>query len=290
LIGSFEQADHGLRKLRVETLHGTIFATFSEKTEPLTDFLGATHTNHLKRLFERPIYVLGYQRQRIFGNWKLYMENVRDQYHGSLLHEFQTTFAITRVTQTGGAWMDPRHRHNISYSQVGTDKDEDAGRMYKEASVNQDRLHLLDMRMLDYRQEYDDAISISICSTFPNACFQQIRNSLATRQVRTRGVDCFDLYWTLFGYVDDDEEMKEARMLQSNMIGPAGLISMEDGEAIQNVHTATRPEQGKHAVVEMGGGGTIPTDVAFKVSDIPIRGFWSYYSELMGTLPVGAVR
>lgn len=290
LCADFDQAEHGLQKLRVESFHGAIFGTFSAATEPLVSFLGPTHVKHLKRLFERPIRILGYQRQRIFGNWKLYMENVRDQYHGSLLHEFQTTFAITRVTQTGGARMDPRHRHNISYSQVGSDKDEDAGKMYKEAKVEQDRLRLEDMRMLDYRQEYDDPISISICSTFPNACFQQIRNSLAARQVRTRGVDCFDLYWTLFGYAEDDNAMTEARMLQSNMIGPAGLISMEDGEAIQNVHLASRSERGTHAVVEMGGGGPIPTDIDFKVSDLPIRGFWSYYSELMGTSPEKAVR
>jgi anthranilate 1,2-dioxygenase large subunit len=286
----FDQSRHGLRKLRAETLHGVIFATFSDRTEPLLDYLGPHHSAQLARQFGREIRILGYFRQRIFGNWKLYLENIRDQYHGSLLHQFQVTFAITRLTQKGGAWLDPRHRHNISYSQFGSDRDEDASVAYQAENVEQDKLRLLDTKMLEYRRDYDDPVSIAICSVFPNACFQQIRNSLATRQVRTRGVDCFDLYWTLFGYADDDAAMQEARLLQANMIGPAGLISMEDGEAIEIVHRATAPERGATAVVEMGGGGPFPKEVDFKVSDIPIRGFWSYYAELMGLEPPGAVR
>jgi hypothetical protein len=30
--------------------------------------------------------------------------------------------------------------------------------------------------------------------------------------------------------------------------------------------------------------------VEFKASDIPVRGFWSYYAELMGCEAEGAVR
>lgn len=287
---SFDPTQHALRKLRVETLSGVIFATFSDRTESLTDYLGPQHTEHLHRLFFKPIRVLGYQRQRIFGNWKLYAENLRDQYHGSLLHEFQVTFGITRVTQKGGAWLDPRHRHNISYSEAGTDRNEEANSVYQEARVDNDKLRLHDTRMLNYKPDRDDPVSISIASVFPNACFQQINNSLATRQVRTRGKDCFDLYWTLFGYADDDALKTEARMLQANMVGPAGLISMEDGEAIEIVHRATAPERGTYAVLEMGGAGEFPEKIDFKASDIPVRGFWSYYAELMGFAPEGAIR
>ena len=44
------------------------------------------------------------------------------------------------------------------------------------------------------------------------------------------------------------------------------------------------------SVIEMGGGGPIPTRLEHRVNDTPCRGFWSYYAELMGFEPVGAER
>ena len=43
-------------------------------------------------------------------------------------------------------------------------------------------------------------------------------------------------------------------------------------------------------MIEMGGGGEILTDITFKASDIAVRGFWSYYAELMGMEPENAYR
>ena len=40
---------------------------------------------------------LGCTRQFSNSNWKLYLENVKDPYHASLLHLFHTTFNIFRV-------------------------------------------------------------------------------------------------------------------------------------------------------------------------------------------------
>ena len=290
LAEDFDLADHGLRKLGVALYQGIIFGTFSDETEPLIDYLGPRHADHLARVFSRPIRILGYQRQHIHGNWKFYDENLRDQYHGSLLHEFQATFGITRVTHAGGAWLDPRHRHNISYSREGTDTPEVARQAYAEAKVPQGRLELEDPSFIDYRPEYEDGVSLSINSVFPNACFQQIRNSLAARQIRPKGVDGFELFWTIFGYADDSADMTRHRLLQSNLVGPAGLISMEDGEAVEIAHRASRREADACSVIEMGGGGALLSDIDFKVSDIAVRGFWSYYAELMGFEPEGAVR
>ena len=33
-------------------------------------------------------------RQRLPANWKLYWENLTDQYHAGLLHQFSTTFGV----------------------------------------------------------------------------------------------------------------------------------------------------------------------------------------------------
>ena len=217
-------------------------------------------------------------------------DNLRDLYHGTLLHEFQTTFAIARVTQEGGADMDPRHRHNLSWAKEGTDDDADAHEQYQQANVREGVLTLEAPDFVTFRPEYADGISISICSVFPNACFQQIRNSLATRQIRPKGTDSFELVFTIFGYASDTPEMTRHRLLQANLVGPAGLISMEDGEAVEIAHRSTLTDQGACNVIEMGGRGKIGDSVEFGVTDVPMRGFWSYYAELMGCEPPGAIR
>jgi len=83
--------------------------------------------------------------------------------------------------------------------------------------------------------------------------------------------------------------MTRHRLMSSNLVGPAGFVSMEDGEAIEVVQKATRSAGEASAVVEMGGRGAL-RDLAHRVTESPIRGFWSYWAELMGVEPEGAIR
>ena len=64
---------------------------------------------------------------------------------------------------------------------------------------------------------------------------------------------------------------------------------MEDGEAIEIAHRASRPDGDSTTVIELGGAGVI-SDRDYRVTDVPLRGFWSYYAELLGIEPAGAVR
>ena len=285
----FDMAAHGLQRLHVASYRGVIFASFRQEVEPLADYLGPVFTRHIDRLFARPVRVLGYQRQRIAGNWKLYAENTRDTYHGSLLHEFQSTFGLSRVTQKGGVTMDARHRHNLTWSTVGTDDEAEFSALYRNNKVHESKLRLEEPSLVKFHREFDDGYSLAICSIFPNLTIHQISNSLGMRQVRTLGEDEFELVFTLFGYRDDSEEMTRHRLAQANFVGPAGLVSMEDGEAIEITHRASAGEREACSVVEMGGRGEIKS-LEHRVNDVPVRGFWSYYAELMGIEPEGAVR
>lgn len=277
----FDKAAIRLEPLRVEVYKGVIFATFSEHAEPLTEYLGASVVEQIDRLFAKKVKVLGYQRQRIFGNWKLYTDNVRDPNHGGLLHMFHATFGLYRLSQIGGARLDPKGRHNITYNELGSD-DAEAQKGYTDtAKVYQEGYRLKDMRMLDYRREYPDRVSLVILSVFPGVVFQQIANSLCTRQVRPHGTNEVELYWTYFGYEDDDEAMTAHRLLQANLAGPGGYISMEDGEACEIVHDATQASRHAHSIVEIGGKGPI-RDQKNLITEVPVRGFWGYYAELMG--------
>ncbi len=269
-----------LTPLRVESYKGAVFGTFASDMTPLAEYLDPQFTAHLDRLLARPVEVLGYQRQRIHGNWKLYCENVRDPYHGGLLHLFQVTFGLYRNTQEGGTRISENKGHNISYSIQGTDK-EDAKTAHADVGTYREGFKLRCPELLAYTDEYGDRCGLSIMSVFPNAVFHQISNSLATRQIRPKGPHEFELYWTYYGYKDDTPEMREHRLDQANLAGPAGLVSMEDGEAIELVHKSIRAEREKHSFVAMGADEPIETSTIL-VSEIPIRGFWTQYTRTMG--------
>jgi anthranilate 1,2-dioxygenase large subunit len=289
LEASFEMGAHGLRPLQVGNVNGALFGTLSENAEPLEDYLGPPILAQLRRLLDRSVKVLGYNRQRIRGNWKLYAENTRDNYHASLLHEFLVTFGLDRSTQVGGVTMDSRHRHNITWAEAGSDTDEFAHQAYAGAGVRNDFLSLKEPALVAFHPEHDDKLNIAITSVFPSAVFVQISNSLAVRQIRPRGVDEVEIFQTMLGYADDSPEMTLHRLRQANLVGPAGLVSMEDGEAIELAHRASKPDQDRATVIELGGAGVI-SDRDYRVTDVPLRGFWSYYAELLGIEPAGAVR
>lgn len=286
----FDQAAISPTKLKVVDYHGVLFGTFADELESIEDYLGEFGTSMLKRFFHKPVEVLGYSRQLVKGNWKLYAENLRDTYHASLLHEFFVTYGVDRATQKGGVKMDARHRHNMNHAYAASDSQDKAREAYAGIKgVELDRLHLTDTKLLRYDREFEDGMSLAAPTFFPNALIIQINNSLSTRQLRPKGVDSFEIFQTLFGYADDSEDLRRHRLMSANLVGPAGLVSMEDGEAIELVQRSTKPDQSGASVLEMGGRGPL-ADLAHRVTETPIRGFWSYYSELMGFEPEGAIR
>ncbi|MCE2481809.1 MAG: Rieske 2Fe-2S domain-containing protein [Alphaproteobacteria bacterium] len=278
--GDFRMSEHGLRRLRVECYRGAVFATFDDDAEDIRAYLGADGTAFLDRLFHKPIRILGYMRQRIPANWKLYLENLKDANHAGLLHQMPVTFGLWRNTQTGGSKLDARKRHEIHYGYVDTDTEEDAQDGYDGVRAYNAELTLNDSRIVDYVPEWGDDISSQFLSMFPASVFQQFANTIATRQVRPRKTDEFELFWTVFGYADDDEEALRRRIMQNNLAGPAGVVSMEDGEAPHLVQRAVGHAPEGHSLIAYGGTGPIE-DQTTVITEVAVRGFWKYYCELM---------
>ena len=84
----FDRSRHGLQRLRVETCRGLVFGTFSARVPPLAEYLGPEMRANIDRVLGREMEILGKFQHRLDGNWKLYIENVRDTYHATLLHSF----------------------------------------------------------------------------------------------------------------------------------------------------------------------------------------------------------
>jgi len=270
---------HGPRRLRVEIFAGLVFGTMSERVAPVELYLGPEIAAKVRRVMKAPAKLLGGYSQMLPGNWKLYMENVKDSYHASLLHMFFTTFRLNRLSQKGGLVISEEGDHHISYSYTA----DVAGKEYEQAgmrSANSGYGQLEAPELIESVDEFGDGIGLQILSVFPGFVLQQIRNCLAVRRVVPQGLERTELVWTCFGFVDDDAEMTERRMRQSNLIGPSGLISMEDGAATGFVQRGIRGAGDKGSVVEMGGSGTSSEES--RVSEAAVRGFWKTYRRHMG--------
>ena len=134
--------------------------------------------------------------------------------------------------------------------------------------------------MLDAVDEFGDGIGLQILSVFPAVVLQQTRNSLAVRRLAPLALEKTELVWTCFGFQTDDEAMTERRLLQANLIGPAGYISMEDGAAPGFVQRAVNTAADELSVVEMGGRDIASADT--RVTEAAVRGFWTAWRRHMG--------
>jgi anthranilate 1,2-dioxygenase large subunit/terephthalate 1,2-dioxygenase oxygenase component alpha subunit len=222
---------------------------------------------------------MGRFTQALPNNWKLYVENVKDTYHASLLHTFFGTFRITRLTQGGGVLVSPDGGHHASYTIQRAD--DASSTAYRDQGIRSEHQNyrLADPSLLDAVNEFGDDIQLQILTVFPNFVLQQIHNSLAVRQVLPKGPGAMELHWTYLGFADDTPDMLRRRMKQSNLVGPAGYVSMEDGCVGGFVQRGAAAAGDELSVVNMGGEGAESQET--RATEASVRGFWKAYRRYM---------
>lgn len=279
---SFCKEEHGPRKLRVAVYCGLVFGSFSEDVPDIEEYLGDEICQRIERVLHKPVEVIGRFTQALPNNWKLYVENVKDSYHASLLHLFFTTFELNRLSQKGGLIVDESGGHHVSYSMLDTAAAATSDASYKEQGLRSDtdRYRLKDSSLLSGFSEFDDGVTLQILSVFPGFVLQQIQNCLAVRQVLPKGIVRSELNWTYIGYADDTQQQRTVRLKQSNLVGPAGFISMEDGAVGGFVQRGIAGAPGLEAIIEMGGDGVASSEG--RATEASVRGFWKAYRQHMG--------
>ena len=279
---SFRLEEHGLRKLRTDHFAGLVFGTLSPEAPPLADYIGNLIGERIGRVMRAKPKLLGTTSQILHNNWKLYVENVKDTYHATLLHTFFATFRVSRLTAGGGVLVSEGGGNHTSYTRGKSDTlgADASDKLYASIQSMRDGLTLADPRLLESSEEFGDDVTVQILSVFPNFVMQQIHNSVALRLVLPKGPTKTELQWIYLGFEDDDAAMTERRLLQSNLVGPAGYISMEDGAVGHFVQRAIVGGEDECSVVEMGGHAHASQDT--RTTEASIRGFWQAYRPLMG--------
>jgi salicylate 5-hydroxylase large subunit len=273
----FALDEHGLQTLTVTARHGVVFVSFDPAMAPFEDYLGPTMLEYFDRVFDgRELRVLGYMRQLTPANWKLMFENIKDPYHASLLHVFLVTFGLFRADNPSAVKMDATGMHSCLISMRGEQKASEATAEMKSLRAD---LQLNDARLIQLVREFPGTATVVMQTLWPNLVIQQQTNTLATRQIVPRGPEAFELVWTFFGYAGDSEEMTQHRLLQANLMGPSGFVSIDDSEVMRFSQEGVSSAAEAAGVLEMGGRDSANTD--HMVTEAAIRAFYEHYRHVM---------
>ena len=278
----FKNAEHGLKKLHVAALHGVVFASYAADMEPLEAYLSPEILKDFEVVFKgRKLKILGYYRNELPGNWKLYHENLKDPYHATLLHSFLVTFGLLVAGSKNAMIADPTGRHGT----MASAKPDNVAEALDEATKSEMRAYredfkLADGRFLDYVREFDSPWSVTMQTIWPNLIVQRELNTLGIRQIVPNGPHSQIMLWTMFGFDTDTPEMTSHRLRQGNLMGPSGFLGLEDNEAIKFLQEGVRRSGPGVGVLRLGGehAGTTKS----LIDEAAIRGMYRHYREEMG--------
>lgn len=279
----FRNADHGTRQLRVTSRNGVVFASYSNTVEALEDYLTPEIVAEFDTTFSgKKLKILGYYRNELPCNWKMYHENLKDPYHATLLHSFLVVFGLLVAGNKSTMFADNVHgRHGY----MGSAKTEEKYATISEENKKEmrsftDGLRLRDERLLDFVREFDSPWSVTMMTVWPNLIVQREMNTLGVRQIVPNGPNSMVMQWTMFGYEDDTPEMERHRLRQGNLMGPAGFLGLEDNEAMKFVQEGLRRSSTGTNVIKLDPG-RIGTSESL-ISEAAIRAMYIYYRQVMG--------
>jgi salicylate 5-hydroxylase large subunit len=163
----------------------------------------------------------------------------------------------------------------------GTGEASGAGAQVTQVSSFKQSMQLHDPSFLDIVPEaWWGGPTAAMTTIFPSVVMQQQVNSLSTRHIQPVGHGAFDFVWTHFGFADDTPEMRERRLRQANLFGPAGFVSADDGEVIEFSQEAFESKPTHRALAELGGR-TADTHTDHMVTETLIRGMYDYWRKVM---------
>ncbi|WP_223464794.1 aromatic ring-hydroxylating dioxygenase subunit alpha [Pseudomonas sp. GL-RE-26] len=278
----FRNEDHGLKKLHVTTWNGVVFASYHADVEPIEEYLTPEIIEDMGKVFDgRKLKVLGYYRNELPCNWKMYHENLKDPYHATLLHSFLVVFGLLVAGNKSAMIADPVHgRHGTMASAKSEDKYAAVSDANKaEMRSYHEGMRLLDERFLDYIKESDSPWSVTMQTIWPNLIVQREMNTLGVRQIVPNGPNSMIMQWTMFGYEDDTEKMTRHRLRQGNLMGPAGFLGLEDNEAMKYVQEGLRRSSSDVNILKLDHGQVGTTNSL--ISEAAIRALYRHYREIM---------
>lgn len=258
----FARSDYGLPKARVEVHSGMIFASLSDETPSLSEYLGGIQEGLERSLGPGELMFLGSQKVVFECNWKIYAENIYDGYHTVALHK---AFRMLQMKAAGGTISAPDY--------------ERSGHVWNEYTTLpvENRDLLKDGSLLESRTKPDNANRI--INIFPVGILSDQLDTLSLRFVTPLSVDRTQVDFAVFAKSGETSDIVAHRVAQgSNLFGPEGFISLEDATALSRVQMSA--SSGGDSIVLKGTPKAAPP---YRIVDeAAIRHFYGAYRRLLG--------
>ena len=259
----FKREDYPLAEPRTETFCGLIFITMHEDTPPLDEWLGDVKPTLIKALGgDGQLRLLGYQKVSYKSNWKGYNDN--DGYHAPLLHT-----AFTLLNWQGGAgrqYMDMERGHLGFEAELKPVPKSDM---------------IQDHSLVEFIGD-EANMGSRLVQLFPTMVITRHLNVYNIRFAIVRGPVDTEIHYAYFCHKDDDEEMVKHRIRQSsNLLGPCGMISMEDAAIFHRIHIGNNTPG--NAIFQKGvkSFDTLDSEIG-QNDETGNLARWEYYRKVMG--------
>ncbi len=258
---NFEKSDYNLRELRSANVYGVIFATCSKDAPDIDTYLGDAKEQIASALGgDGRLKLMGYQKVRFLSNWKEYADN--EGYHAPLLHG---AFRLLQWQGGKGGQFMTDYAHKVINTALTIPK---SG-------------FLKDHSLVESRDTRISPRSVVI-SLFPVTIILSHLDVINVRYAFPISPDETEVHYAYFSHESDSPEVANHRLRQaSNLLGPSGLISLEDGAVFNRLHVGART--GGKVAFQKGVSEAPKPPYVFNNNDEAgnlVR--WNRYREAMG--------
>lgn len=268
----FDRSRLGLVPVRCETFGDLVFVNLSNDTPSLREYLG-DFAPHIEPQITG-IEAIGRNSWIYDGNWKLWHENARDNYHPQFTHRWIND-TMPKYAERGGNWGFD-NGHAVLQWVTPPPYPDPSGYQKSVAELTGVEFDVTQMTQFDEIWAHGDAsmenIEGEVISMFPNIDFQPdpyrhsdgrltgLKNGFISIVVPL-GVDRSRMDLIVYSNVDTPPEQRAAQLANyADTQGPWGRITVDDTEAQERVQ------------IGFGAAGTPFSNVGRGVSLAPARG------------------
>ena len=225
---SFDRASHGLARAHAATFAGLVFVSLHERPPDLEEWLGSIRDALRAALGgDGRLRLLGYQKVEFAANWKVYIDD--EGYHAPLLHR---AFQILQWRGGEGSQRRDPNGHRITRTRSGARPDT---RLLRDPDLIAYR------GGNDPRNKFPDQAAGSLLVTpWPLGAVMNHLDVINIRLANPVDPARTEVHYAYFAHADDEPDMARHRLRQSsNLIGPSGFISLEDGAVFARIQRGT---------------------------------------------------
>lgn len=275
------EAEYALRPVAVATVGPLVFASIAPLVPDFDEYLGEARV-YLEGFVENT-EVLGRVRWDFPGNWKLWTDNFRDNYHPQLLHRM---ISATRGGMQPGRNVELRTGHSLMTFPIYGEFNMDRWGQQLSAELGQP-VHLPprppapdeETRLAQWKA--DVRHGNTIFAVFPNFDLQHDAEgaNIYIQVANPTAVDHTQVEFVLLGRIGEAVEERRRRLETSvDGQGSWGKISADDLEAA--ISASRGLQESLHGVSHMGRG-VQPGREGHKFDEYSLRSFYKTWNHYM---------